>query len=175
VYMKSLTRFVICCLFLVAGTTLHGQTGKYKFGHINSQELLSLMPERDSAQLQLERYVTQLQEQLEDMQVEYQNKVQKYLAEQENYTDLIRQNKEQELADLQERIQNFQVSAQEDMQAMEARLLQPIVRKAEQAVRNVAEENGFTYVFDISRGAIIYFSEDSQDILPLVKQKLGLE
>jgi len=175
VYMKSLTRLVICSLFLVAGTTLYAQTGKYKFGHINSQELLSLMPERDSAQLQLERYVTQLQEQLEDMQVEYQNKVRKYLAEQENYTNLIRQNKEQELADLQERIQNFQVSAQEDMQEMEARLLQPIVRKAEQAVRNVAEENGFTYVFDISRGAIIYFSEDSEDILPLVKQKLGLE
>jgi outer membrane protein len=39
----------------------------------------------------------------------------------------------------------------------------------------VARENGFTYIFDLSRGSVIYFSEQSEDILPLVKKKLGLE
>ncbi len=173
--MKALSRLVICAVLIVAGTSLYGQTSKYKFGHINSQELISLMPERDSAQLRLEKYVNQLQDQLEAMQVEYQNKVQKYVAEEKNYTDLIRQNKEQELSDLQERIQNFQNSAQEDMQRMQSQLMQPIIQKAEKAVKDVAKENGFTYVFDLSTGAVVYFSEDSQDILPLVKKKLGLE
>jgi len=43
------------------------------------------------------------------------------------------------------------------------------------AVNDVAEENGFTYIFDAGMGALVYTSPDSQDILPLVKTKLGLQ
>ena len=171
--MKNYLRFSIVAMLLLIGTTSFAQN--FKFGHINSQELLSLMPERDSAQLTLENYAQQLEDQLEVMQVEYNTKVQQYLAEQENYTDLIKQTKEQELTDLQERIQGFQATAQQDIQRKEAELIQPIINKAEKAIKDVAKENGFTYVFDIARGSILYFSELSQDILPLVKTKLGLQ
>lgn len=173
--MKALVKPTLFLFLLMTGNGVLAQSGKIKFGHINSQELLSLMPERDTAQLQLERYVEQLQDQMEVMQVEYQNKVQKYLAEQEKYSDLIRQSKEQELTDLRTRIENFQTSAQEDMQRREFQLLQPVIQKAEKAVKDVGKENGFTYIFDLSRGSVIYFSDDSQDVLPLVKKKLGIE
>lgn len=171
--MKNYLRSSIVLVFLLIGTTSFAQN--LKFGHINSQELLSLMPERDSAQVVLENYAQQLEEQLETMQVEYNNKVQQYLANQENYSDLIKQTKEQELGDLQERITNFQTTAQQDIQQKEAQLIQPIIDKAEKAIREVAEENGFTYVFDLARGTILYFSDASQDILPLVKTKLKIE
>ena len=171
--MKNYLRYSIVLVFLLIGTTSFAQN--LKFGHINSQELLSLIPERDSAQLVLENYAQQLEEQLEAMQVEYNNKVQQYLANQENYSDLIKQTKEQELGDLQERITNFQTTAQQDIQQKEAQLIQPIIDKAEKAIREVAEENGFTYVFDLARGTILYFSDVSKDILPLVKAKLKIE
>jgi len=171
--MKNYLRLSIVLVFLLIGTTSFAQN--LKFGHINSQELLSLMPERDSAQLTLENYATQLEEQLETMQVEYNTKVQQYLANQENYTDLIKQTKEQELADMQERIQGFQTTAQQEIQQKEAQLIQPIIDKAEQAIKDVAEEEGFTYIFDLARGSILYFSETSQDILPLVKIKLNIQ
>ncbi len=171
--MKNYLRVSIIAVLLLIGTTSFAQN--FKFGHINSQELLSLMPERDSAQLILENYAKQLEGQLESMQVEYNNKVQQYLADQENYTDLIKQTKEQELTDLQERIQGFQSTAQQDIQQKEAELIQPIIDKAEKAIKEVAEEQGFTYVFDLARGTILYFSDKSQDILPLVKAKLNIQ
>jgi outer membrane protein len=171
--MKNYLTFSMIAVLLLMGTTSFAQN--WKFGHINSQELLSLMPERDSAQLVLENYAQKLEDQLESMQVEYNNKVQQYLADQENYTDLIRQTKEQELADLQERIQGFQNTAQQDIQQKEAQLIQPIIDKAEKAIKEVAEEHSFTYIFDLARGTILYFSDASQDILPLVKAKLNIQ
>ncbi|NQU81339.1 MAG: OmpH family outer membrane protein, partial [Bacteroidetes bacterium] len=72
-------------------------------------------------------------------------------------------------------IQEFTNNAQQELQQQEAQLIQPIVMKAENAIKDVAKENGFTYIFDLSRGAVIYFSEQSEDILPLVIKKLGLE
>jgi len=171
--MKNYLRLSIVVVFLLIGTTSFAQN--LKFGHINSQELLSLMPERDSAQVVLENYAQQLEDQLETMQVEYNNKVQQYLANQENYTDLIKQTKEQELTDLQERIQGFQNTAQQTIQQKEAQLIQPIIDKAEKAIKEVAEEQGFTYIFDLARGTILYFSDASQDILPLVKAKLNIQ
>jgi len=171
--MKNYLRLSIIVVFLLIGTTSFAQN--LKFGHINSQELLSMMPERDSAQLVLENYAQQLEDQLETMQVEYNNKVQQYLANQENYTDLIKQTKEQELTDMQERITGFQNTAQQTIQQKEAQLIQPIIDKAEKAIKEVAEEQGFTYIFDLARGSILYFSDASQDILPLVKVKLNIQ
>lgn len=171
--MKNYLRFSVLTVILLIGTNAVAQN--FKFGHINSQELLSLMPERDSAQLTLQNYAQELEDQLDVMNVEYNTKVQQYLAEQENYTDLIKQTKEQELNDMTQRIQGFQTTAQQEISRKEAELIQPIITKAENAVKEVAKELNFTYIFDLARGGIIYFSEDSEDILPLVKQKLGIE
>ncbi len=54
-------------------------------------------------------------------------------------------------------------------------LFKPIQDKAVKAVNDVAAENGFTYIFDTAGGALVYTSPESQDILALVKTKLGLK
>lgn len=171
--MKKITTSALVLFFLISGTGLYAQN--LKFGHINSQELLQAMPENDSAQAQLERFAKQLQDQMEAMQTELNTKYQDYLNQQEQLTDLIRKTKEEEIQQLQERIQNFQNTAQQEMQKKQNELMTPIINKANEAIKAVARENGFIYIFDISRGTILYFSDKSQDILPLVKQKLGIE
>jgi outer membrane protein len=171
--MKNLLKLLVITLFLFSGTAVNAQN--FKFGHINSQELLSIMPERDSAEAIIQKYAMELEGELEIMQVEYRNKLNDYLEKQDNLTPLVKQTKEQELNEFQSRIQEFSNSAQQEIQKQEAQLIQPIIMKAEKAIKDVAKENGFTYIFDLSRGAIIYFSEQSIDILPLVKKKLGLE
>jgi len=57
----------------------------------------------------------------------------------------------------------------------ESQLLQPIIEKADKAIKEVGKENGYTYIFDLSRGSVVYFSEVSEDVLPLVKKKLGIQ
>ena len=159
----------------LAGMGFSVQAQELKFGHINSQELLKAMPENDSAQAQLQRYAQQLQDQMDALQVEYNRKLQDYQAQQGQLTDLIRKTKEQELIDMQKNIQNFQAEAQQDMQKKQQELLQPIIDKANNAIKEVARENGFIYIFDVAGGMILYYSEKSIDILPLVKKKLGIE
>ena len=51
--------------------------------------------------------------------------------------------------------------------------MNPIVTKAMDAIKAVGKENGFTYIYD--NGALLYTAETAEDILPLVKKKLGLQ
>jgi len=147
----------------------------FKFGHIDSQELISSMPATDSAQAKLRKLTQDLEEQLELMNVELNNKYENYLSKRDSYSELIRQTKEAEIQEMQQRIQKFQMEADNDLQTQRTKLLQPIQEKALKAVQDVAREQKFTYIFDIGTGAIPYYSDQSIDIMPMVKKKLGIE
>jgi outer membrane protein len=146
-----------------------------KIGHINSQDLLSAMPESDSAQKKLEALAKEHENVLEEMTVEYNKKLEAYNKDYTTYSDLAKASKEAELQDLQNRIQTFQQSAQDDLQRKRMEFFKPIQDKALKAVSDVAAENGFTYIIDSGIGAVVYEGPDAVDILPLVKKKLGLQ
>lgn len=148
-----------------------------KLGHLDSNELFSAMPETDSAQAILERSAEEYQATIEELRVEYNKKYDEYVAllKQPTASALILRTKEDELQTLNTRAQNFQAQAEQDLNDQQARLFQPIQEKALQAIEAVAKENGFTYIFDISVGSILYTSDESIDILPLVMAKLGLQ
>ncbi|MFO7997548.1 MAG: OmpH family outer membrane protein [Bacteroidales bacterium] len=170
--MKKLLNLSFLVLFLLASATVFAQQ-PVKLGHIDTNELLRLMPGRDSAQVQLERYARELEDQFTTMQNELQTKYQNYLENESTFSELIRQSRQRELTNLQERIQEFQASAQQDLVDQENKLLSPIIEQAQTAIGDVAEEHGFTYVFDISAGSLLYW-EKGENILPLVRAKLGL-
>jgi len=170
--MKNVMKIFILFAALLVGTTVHAQN--LKFGHINTSELLMAMPERAAAQKELQDHAKTLENQLEVMQVEYNKKVQEYLQNQDTFTPIIKQTRERELSELQTRIQEFQVGAQEDLQQKETQLIQPILQKAENAIKEVASERNLIYVFDVSSRVVLYHSNDSENILPLVKTKLGI-
>ena len=145
-----------------------------KLGHINSSDLMQIMPGKDSAQAAFEAEVKILEGELKAMQDELEKKLNDYQERKSQMTELIRTTKEQELNDLNQRIQVYQQNAQKKLQEKEAELLQPIIDRAKQAISDVAKENGYTYIFDTSAGAVLY-QQDSDDILNLVKKKLGLK
>jgi outer membrane protein len=164
----------ILLVAVVFSTAIFAQSG-IKLGHINSQELLQAMPESDSAQVKMEKAAKELQDQLEAMQVEFNNKYQDYISKKDTYSELIKQTKETELQQMQQRIQQFQGTAEQDLQKRRTETFKPVLDKANKAISEVGKENGFTYIFDISAGSVIFHAENSTDILPLVKQKLGLK
>ncbi len=170
--MKKTLLFVIAAL--VCSLLFSQATSPLKLGHINTQDLLQAMPESDSAQIKMETEAKKLQEELEVMQVELNKKYQDYLAKEKTFSDLIKQTKQAELQDMQQRIQSFQGTAEQEIQKLRAEIYKPVLDKANKAIVDVAKENGFTYVFDVSAGAVIYHAENSSDILPLVKIKLKL-
>jgi outer membrane protein len=145
-----------------------------KLGHINSSELMQIMPGKDSAQAAFEAEVKVLEGELSAMQEELQKKYTDYQERKSQMTELIRTTKEQELNDLNQRIQVYQQNAQQKLQEKEKELLQPIIDRAKQAISDVAKENGYSYIFDTSAGTLLY-QQDSDDIFSLVKKKLGLK
>tara|TARA_B100000427_G_C15162893_1_gene443826 strand:- start:111 stop:608 length:498 start_codon:yes stop_codon:yes gene_type:complete len=144
-----------------------------KLGYIDSQELLMLMPERNSAEKEVQEFAKSLEAQLTSMTAEYQQSVQNYQANEATFTDLVKQDKIAEITGLEQRIQAFQQNAQQSIVAKEQELLEPILEKARTAIEEVAEEGNFTYIFDKSIGSIV-FAKESENVLPLVKKKLGL-
>lgn len=144
-----------------------------KFGHINSNELLMLMPERNQVESEIKAYASELEAQLSSMTKEYQAKVSDFQAKEGTMTDMVRKSKINEITDLEARIQEFQSGAQQDLQKKEETLLKPIIDKAKKAIEDVAKENNYTYIFDSGVGVLLY-QKDSDNIMPLVKKKMGL-
>ena len=144
-----------------------------KFGYIDSQELLLLMPERKTAEEEVQTFAKSLESQLQAMTAEYQQSVQEYQANEATYTDLVKQDKVTEITGLEQRIQSFQQNAQQALQSKEQELLEPILQKARQAIEDVASEGDYTYIFDKSVGSILYVKE-SENIIDQVKKKLKL-
>lgn len=171
--MKKILKPSLVILFCAMMSIGFGQANA-KLGYIDSNELLDLMPGKDSVQDALKSYQKTLENQLQTMYSEYQTKVQEYQTNSSTMSDIIRQTKEKELADLETRIQTFQQQADSDLQDKQVALLQPILDKAKNAISAVAKENGYTYIFDVGTGAFLFY-EKGDNILPLVKTKLGLK
>jgi len=163
------TLLTIC--LIVAG--LFSAVAQNKLGYINSNELLSIMPESSAMQEELQSYAKGLESSLAAMQAEGEKKLSDYQQNEASMSDLVKQDKVRELESIQQRILEFQQNAQESLAAKEQELITPILDKARNAIEDVAKEGNFTYIFDASTGNILYAAE-SENILSLVKAKLGL-
>ncbi len=167
--MKKIIYLLVATCILNLTVPAFGQVPK--FGHINSAELLSLMPEVKATDTQLLQYQQELQNQNEKMLTELENKYKEYRS-----SDMSAVNKEvleQEIRDMESRITNFQQSAPEKLEKKKEELYGPILEKAQKVIQEVAKENGYIYVFDTSVGALIEFP-DADNILELVKKRLNL-
>ena len=169
--MKKIVLLACCVLCFGA----FSQAQNLKFGHINTNELISLMSERDSAVVKLQAYQNDLEETLEGMGTEYNNKVNEYQRKSNEWAPVVLETKQRELQELGQRIQQFQQNAQQEMAQMQQTLMTPVIDKAQDALTKIAKAQNLVYVFDLSAGALIYFDDKvSIDLLPLAKKELGI-
>lgn len=159
-------------MLITAGQHVDAQN--VKFGYINKDELLKAMPNYDSATVQIEKLRTEFENQLATMQNELSSKTTALNDEGKNLSDFLRKTKEDELKNLNIRIQLFQVKASQLLNDKNTELLQPLIVKADNAIKDVAKEQGFTFVLD---GGPLLYSDEKKciNIMPLVKVKLGLK
>jgi len=146
--MKKLVLFTVFGLLTLSSSA-------QKFGHINSQELLSLMPERKTVETSLQDYAKGLENQLISMQAELQSMIENYQNNESSYDALTKQDKEAEIMGLQERLQTFQQNAQQSLQEKEQELFRPILERAQNAIDKVAKKEKYTYILDSSSGLLL--------------------
>lgn len=146
-----------------------------KFGHIDSQALLASLPEREQAEADLQKHATLLEGQQKAMSDELNKKYSDYLQERDQLSDLVRATREKDLQDLQQRIAIFNQQAMKELEDKEQQLIAPIIDKVSKAIEEVGKENGYVYIFDLATRTVVYHSDQSEDVTPLVRKKLGLQ
>ena len=160
---------IIISLMLILPMAVSAQ----KFGHINTQELFSQMPEVAQVKLKMDTINSQYETQLASMNEEIQKKYQDYQAQEATMADAIKQIRQQELQEMQQRIQLFYQTAEQDIQKKQQELLAPIHEKMAKAIKAVGEREGYTYIFDSA--AMVHIVNYAIDVTSLVKKELGIK
>ena len=160
---------IIIAMMLVLPLAVSAQ----KFGHINTQELFAQMPEVNQVKLKMDTINNQYETQLAMMQEEFQKKVQDYQAQEATMADAIKQIRQQELQEMQQRIQLFYQTAEQDIQKKQQELLTPVHEKMTKAIKAVGEREGYTYIFDSA--AMVHIGSDATDVTPAIKKELGIK
>ena len=157
--MKKVLKLTLAVALTMGATSLFAQ----KFGRINTQEIIALMPETKAMQENLDTFGKELQDNIETMNVEFNNKLQEFQKNSSTYNDAVREMKAKELQDLQNRSREFQEMSQQQYQ------------QKYNAIDKVSAAGGYTAVFDTAAGAMAYFSETLlTDIAPEVRTELGI-
>ncbi len=152
-----------------------------KIGYCQLEDIVTIMPEYNQAQAKLEGEVADVQSQAEEMQVEFNNKYKAYTdnaaladGDANKWSPAIMQVKEQELSDLQQRIQDFQTTAQQTLQQRQMDLIQPISDKVDSVINVIMKDEGLSFV--IKDLTIIDINKDKcVDVTPMIKQRLNLQ
>lgn len=147
-----------------------------KSARVNTQAVIVGMAETKAMQEEIEALRKDSAANLETMQVELNNKLVEYQNGSATMNESIRGMKEKEMQDLNQRMQQFEQSAMQELQTKQNQMLEPILKKAREAIGEVAKAGGYEVVYDEAAGALAYFDEAAVvDILPQVKSKLGIE
>ena len=168
--MRNLMKIAALLLFFIAATA---STQAQKFGHIDMQALIQVMPERVTAEADFNAVQKEMEDILGEMQNDYQTKMKGLEALGADASEIKRNAKIGELQDIQQRIQNYTQAAQGQLQQKQAELLKPVYDKAQAAIEEVAKEKSLIYVFEAN--SLLFKSNESIDVLPLVKGKLGIQ
>ena len=171
--MKRVSVLVTVVALFFLGFGANAQT-KIKLAHVNSTELMKIMPGVDTAQKAIQDFAAQLEEDLKAMYAEFEKKYVDFDTYGPTMPPIKREDKQKELKNLESRIRSYEQDAESSLQAKQEELLKPIIDRAKKAIEEVAKENGYNYVFDSGMGYILY-GDENDDILHLVKKKLGIK
>lgn len=166
--MRNIKSILLAVVLLTSAYVSQAQVA-----HINSEELIAAMPETKSMENQLkvlgENYDAEYKAQASALEA----KAKKYQTEAATKTNTENEKRSQEIAEIQQKLQLYIRSAQEELQNKRYELIKPIVEKAQAAIEEIAAEKGIKYVLDSAAGkGLLVFK--GEDLLPSVKSKLGI-
>lgn len=143
-----------------------------KTGHVNSQELVTALPDYKLAEAEIKKYRDEMMAEYDKMKAKYEMMIQAYQKDAPTLTDAMKQSREADIIDYEKRMQEFETNVTNNMQKKEQLLMEPLVKKVRDAIGKVAKAQGINYVFDT--GTLI-FTEGGNDLQPLVKKELGIQ
>ena len=164
--MKKTIKYVVVACIMIAGMGLNAQ----KLGHVNSQVIMQELPDYESARKDLESFNSDLTKELEMYQKLIVEFAQDYEQNKNGMSEDTRKRKETDLMERQQNYEKKAYEAQTSLQQKEQELLQQIMIKVNSAVKEVAEKEGYDYIYEVT--TLLYAG--GEDISDKVRKKLGI-
>src|SRR6056297_92753 len=171
--MKKLQLLLFALLFpLVAQAQL-------SVGVMSPDQVLDALPETAQIESQLQEYVQQREQ---EFQARYQSWIEEITAYSEaaeagELTEQQQVEEEQRLANLEEELSSFQTRTQNQIRQRQNELFTPLLSRVEEAMQNVSDEMGLSYVLNKQSGTgdpiVYYISDRGVDITDRVIQYLS--
>ncbi len=160
---------IIITLVCVVASASYAQ----KFGYVNSAEILNALPDVKQADSNLEALQKQLQKKYQQSVETYQKQLQDVQGKiQRGELSPVQQEQEAEKLKAQElELSKQQQDLAGQLEEKRQSLLEPIYDKINQAIKDVAKENGYQFIFE--QGVLLY-AEESANVTSMVKAKLGI-
>ena len=152
-----------------------GAMAQAKFAHMNSQEVISVMPEFTKAQADLDAMAKKYQEEMQRGQEELNKKYQELVQQQDSLPKNILERRQKEVQDLAQRQEQFQQEAYQAMEKARQDAMVPIYKKLDDAIQAVGQAEGVVYIFDLARTPIPFVGSQSTDVTAKVKTQLGIK
>lgn len=161
-------------LVAVMAAGMFTASAQTKIGYINTDELISLMPEAVKADAEIKEFQTSLQQQGQTLQTEADQKRDQYFKDSSTLSQSMKEIRRDELVKLYTRLQDYAQEVQDKSGQFAQTKIIPIRQKAMDAIKAIAKEKGYAYVLDQSQGHILVMPP-GDDLLASVKTKLGIK
>lgn len=159
---------------LFATALVLGFSGAFaqKQGYINVNDVISVMPETAVADNEINAFQEGLTLQGNAMLKQLNDLDSVFTADSLKYSPSLKEIKRKDMVSLYQKFTALQQSAKQQVQQKQNQLLEPIQTKAVDAIKAVATENKYTYVFDTQS---LIIAPPGDNLFPLVKAKLGIK
>jgi outer membrane protein len=158
---------------IVTSAYMGKETAPSKVGYLSVNQLVYQIPAYRQNRLKLDTTIYEFSAALKGKVAEFQQKQQAFVKDSASMNKIIKKDKYNELQNLSQSIQNFKQQSEREVAKQDSVLVQPVLNSVQQAIKQVAKENGLTYVLNTDVRAengtpmVLYAGEES-DVTKLV-------
>ena len=146
-----------------------------KIGYVDSNEIMSNFEEVRQVQVDLEKEQRRLEGEFNILVSQLDSLKQEYQRQRLLMSETRRQEKENEIFNMEKSVQNFQLEKfgpEGEIYKKQNDLLKPVLGKIDVAIQKVGSDRGYDYILDAMSGALLY-ALDSHNLTEYVMDELS--
>lgn len=162
--MKKIIISAIASLLLVSAAI--AQQGALKIGYVNSEKIISELPEAKESQQKLEALVKGWQDEIENRGKALQNKYEEYQKQANMLNESAKQARQKELIDEEQKLNQYRQEKQQELALQREKVMKPIQDKVFKAIERMAKEKKLSFVFDKAADVPLLYADPAYDFTP---------
>ena len=174
--MKSIRLIIATALLLACTQFASAQVGGQKLACVDSEYIMSNIPEYGDAQEQLNSLSKKWENEIKNMADKVSEMYKKYQAEKVLLSEDQKKAREQEILKKDDEVKKLQMQyfgADGQLFKKRTELVQPIQEKIYNTIKELAMQKNYAMVFDLASGTSLLYASDKVDISDDVLDELS--